>query len=100
MRILHIDEDSCLNGSVGIIPTQIVGSASVIDTQIVGSVNVIDTFIRGSVGIICTPNTEVVFRFEYPNLFWQKDENVIGVTKFNMITASGNWILKEIEELL
>lgn len=48
MKILHIDDGcECINGSVGLIPTQI----------------------RGSVGIICTPNTEV-YLFVEPEVIW------------------------------
>lgn len=90
-------ECGCFNGSVGVIPTDIKGYMGIIPTQILGFVDVINTQIVGSVGIICTPNTEVILRFEQANLFWEKDENVVGFTKFNLLTASGNWSLEEIE---
>lgn len=53
-----------------------------------------------NIGIICSINGEAVLKFEKDILSWNEDENVIGVTKYNLITASNGWILEEIEELL
>ena len=57
--------------------------------------------LKASVGLICSINGEAVIQFAYDKLTWNStDENQIGITKYNLLTASGDWVLEEIEELL
>lgn len=57
--------------------------------------------ITASAGLICSINGEAIIRFEKDKLTWNnKEDNQIGVTKYNLLIASGDWILEEIEELL
>ena len=54
-----------------------------------------------SIGLICSINGAEIIRFEKSKLVWNsKEDNQVGVIKYNLLTASDDWILEEIEELL
>lgn len=74
MNVNTYIECGCINGSVGVVPTQMVGTIGLADTKIVGLVDVVDTQILGSVGIICTPNTGVYLRVT-PDVVWFTSDN-------------------------
>jgi hypothetical protein len=69
MKILHIEEGcGCIDGSVGLISTQI----------------------RGSVGIICTPNTEV-YLFVEPEVIWLTPDTM---SADFMVRSNTKWIIE------
>ena len=53
-----------------------------------------------NIGVICSINGEQILSFEHSVLSWSGEENEAGITKYNLLSASGDWILEEIEELL
>lgn len=54
-----------------------------------------------TIGLICSINGTAILKFEKDKLIWNsKEDNQIGVIKYNLLTASAGWILEEIEELL
>ena len=100
-----------IQGSVNLLATDIKGVAGMSTYGMQGSVNLLTTGIKGvvemgtvgmqgSVGIICTPNTGIYIRFDKSLLSWLGADNKEGVTKYNVLIASDDWELKEVEELL
>ena len=91
---------ACLN--VNITYEQLKGVVRIISQPIMGLISVSNKPIIGElkVGVICSINGEQVLRFGEDMLSWSKEENQVGITKYNLLTASGDWILEEIEELL
>lgn len=51
-----------------------------------------------SVGVVCSVEQSVYLTFTPDGLLWLNPE--LGVTKNSLLKASGNWELKEVEELL
>lgn len=90
----------CLKGSVTKIGSILAGIATIATTDISATAYCANPKVTVSVGLICSINNEQIIRFEKDTLSWSKEENQVGITKYNLLTASGDWILEEIEELL
>lgn len=91
---------ACLN--VKITFEHLQGLVSMVSKPIMGLINITNRPAIGElrVGVICSVNGEEVLRFEQEKLVWDREDNVVGITKYNLLTASGDWVLEEIEELL
>lgn len=74
-----------------------------LDTPITAAyVGRLDVPIEVTCSIICDVGIGEFVRFALSSLQWLDDDNREGVTKYNTLTASGDWSIEdiEIEELL
>lgn len=89
-----------LSAKASVINEQLIAEAIKATTDISATAYCANPKVTVSVGLICSINNEQIIRFEKDTLSWSKEENQVGITKYNLLTASGDWILEEIEELL